>query len=533
MTLKELLQKVDIDRVLPVIADWYYNDEQEFTQEEGYREAYDELVSLSVETVSDDDEESPGRNTREIWIRKSSDPDNDLPFASYLEGEIRSMALGKEIVFKDEFQLTDEELAAVCLWHITFYGYTQKELDLFARKLKKQRENGVLYSMDSETWESEEIIRYVDKEELKKWADKTVKAYASIAEETDMAFYTQSDLTNLYRTPEVMVVGINPGSEGTYKGQKENPNWGLDGKNMTGEQLLKGNYCKEDNGKTSWENRAKWGYWSRLKNYFVNINNGNFLNDDSRFVLTNMSFLNTKKANQLSDILFVETFMHTVNLINVVKPKCIIFLSGKATFEKLQKTGKVNEDFLLEYREIAHGIYIGEMEGIPCLGVPHPSAHLTIVDRKRVVDVITSFMNLQDVDEDYIKEESLGYIKPIDFHSIKKEVVKRLKNDGFKEFDNDEKRFVLSNDLQVTIASGYVAIRHQDFKPHSYDYDGDDYSDLKDILVKLGYTRNNKEDKVWLGKKTFKKYGSENEDIIKGIIDNITELTVYLKKFES
>ena len=132
-----------------------------------------------------------------------------------------------------------------------------------------------------------------------------------------------------------------------------------------------------------------------------------------------------------------------------------------------------------------------------------------------------------------IKEESLGYIKPIDFHSIKKEVVKRLKNDGFKEFDNDEKRFVLSNDLQVTIASGYVAIRHQDFKPHSYDYDGDDYSDLKDILVKLGYTRNNKEDKVWLGKKTFKKYGSENEDIIKGIIDNITELTVYLKKFES
>ena len=95
MTLKELLQKVDIDRVLPVIADWYYNDEQEFTQEKGYREAYDELVSLSVETVSDDEEESLGRNTREIWIRKSSDPDNDLPFASYLEGEIRSIALGK------------------------------------------------------------------------------------------------------------------------------------------------------------------------------------------------------------------------------------------------------------------------------------------------------------------------------------------------------------------------------------------------------------------------------------------------------
>ena len=102
----------------------------------------------------------------------------------------------------------------------------------------------------------------------------------NIAEETDMAFYTQSDLTNLYRTPEVMVVGINPGSEGTYKGQKENPNWGLDGKDMTGEQLLKGNYCKEDNGKTSWENRTKWGYWSRLKNYFANINNGNLLNKD-------------------------------------------------------------------------------------------------------------------------------------------------------------------------------------------------------------------------------------------------------------
>ena len=52
--------------------------------------------------------------------------------------------------------------------------------------------------------------------ELREWADKTAKGYVSIAKEEGEkapSFYTQSNLTKILNSPEVVVLGINPGSE--------------------------------------------------------------------------------------------------------------------------------------------------------------------------------------------------------------------------------------------------------------------------------------------------------------------------------
>ena len=52
--------------------------------------------------------------------------------------------------------------------------------------------------------------------ELKKWADNAAKGYVAIANEygeDEPSFYTQSDLTKLPDSPNVIVLGINPGSE--------------------------------------------------------------------------------------------------------------------------------------------------------------------------------------------------------------------------------------------------------------------------------------------------------------------------------
>ena len=91
-------------------------------------------------------------------------------------------------------------------------------------------------------------------EEIRKWADKTAKGYVSIANEYGEdapGFYTQSDLTKIVTSPEVVVLGINPGSGGTYISQKGNPNWGLNGMDMNGEHLIQrswGRFRSQDHG---------------------------------------------------------------------------------------------------------------------------------------------------------------------------------------------------------------------------------------------------------------------------------------------
>ena len=110
--------------------------------------------------------------------------------------------------------------------------------------------------------------------ELREWADRTAKGYVAIANDLkDKApsFYTQSDLTKITTSPEVLVLGINPGSTGSYLSQKDNPNWGLNGKDMDGEHLILGNYCKNESGNTNWNDRDKWPFWWRLKAYFADV----------------------------------------------------------------------------------------------------------------------------------------------------------------------------------------------------------------------------------------------------------------------
>lgn len=50
MTLQELLKSVDIEKVLPIIHQWYYGGE-EFTSKEGYYRAYKELCTLKPAVI--------------------------------------------------------------------------------------------------------------------------------------------------------------------------------------------------------------------------------------------------------------------------------------------------------------------------------------------------------------------------------------------------------------------------------------------------------------------------------------------------
>lgn len=137
MKLYELLESINIDDVIPIIINLYYKDCEYELIDYNYKRAYNELINTKVDYYPSEYVDSPGENSREIWI-EDEEGCPDIPYARWIEGELKgSLALGKEIVLKCRKMLSNEELAAICLWHITFYGFTDEERMNYINGLSK------------------------------------------------------------------------------------------------------------------------------------------------------------------------------------------------------------------------------------------------------------------------------------------------------------------------------------------------------------------------------------------------------------
>jgi len=128
---------------------------------------------------------------------------------------------------------------------------------------------------------------------LEEWADETAEFYHNIATSApiyDLAFYTQSDLTKLSDSPEILLLGINPGSGGKYTEhqieKKVWKEWGVNGR-MDGATLLKGN--------PDFQNREKWRTWQGLKRIFSYGEISDIIRDESKFAWSNIIFFNEPK----------------------------------------------------------------------------------------------------------------------------------------------------------------------------------------------------------------------------------------------
>ena len=219
--------------------------------------------------------------------------------------------------------------------------------------------------------------------ELTKWAEEASDLYNKIGKEKKLSFYTQSPLYKLVdnQKVEVMIIGINPGSEGDYESMLSDKAWtSRDGKidKMPAEHLLKGNYnWDKSKNCTSWDIHVKWPYFQGLMRYFSRIGESNILLDETRFVLTNMTFLNTKNKKDLSNDILPKTISHTVKLIEIVKPKMIVFLDGGEAFGYLNNLEKEEfQDFRSKYpikKVKSSSIHVGSLCGVPCYGIRHPA----------------------------------------------------------------------------------------------------------------------------------------------------------------
>jgi hypothetical protein len=386
---------------------------------------------------------------------------------------------------------------------------------------------------------------------LEDWAQETIEAYHMIAQEVNLAFYTQSDLSILRESPELAIVGINPGGKekDTYEGQRKNKHWSYLHNNpleLDKNHLLKGNYCHEEGKPSYWEKHKKWSYWSRLKHCLEKTYLKDVIDDDSKIIVTNASFFSTPTAKEISEDLLIKTIPYTLELIEKTTPKHLIFLSGKKCFERLSRLSKSSELVNFEYRHVCGSIYIGRLEyrlnesfnTMKCIGIPHP-AYKTNEELNLVASVIPYLINVKgydDIDVELINKECSKQIEAyreriinhkktsgsIDKNQIVIQVISRLMT-FFDENSLVEKqepklyRFKLNDELILTITSkeqGYIAIR-------GIDKNNDLTDKYSQILKRFEFLPI---DKVWLGKKNFKAFGNSVEEVVNTIVEEVAKI---------
>ena len=382
-------------------------------------------------------------------------------------------------------------------------------------------------------------------EELRKWAEETVKEYHCIAsrKEVNIAYYTQSDLSILSEKPELMIIGINPGSYSTYQDQLKNKNWSYLYKNPYDKNhLLKGNYCKEEGKPSSWDNHKNWKYWTGLKTCLSQTELSAIMDDDSKIIVTNASFFSTEKANGIREDLLKETIPYTLKLINKTTPKHLIFLSGRTCFERLYRLSKASNLIQFEYKNVCGNIYVGVLNGKICIGIPHPT-YKSREELSLVASVLPHLVNAEkyeNVDIASIQKECATQIKDFEeriktkadksneYHHIDKTniVQQVISSINLIPYDSKNNRYKINDKIGISITSkdgGCLELRTID-----YDNKNKDFKIAKESLTalreKLKVEKYNVNVEQWIGRKLFSQFGKTDNDVIMAILEEIEKL---------
>ncbi len=131
MTYSELLHCVDFDEITPYIAK-YHGDDNCMAM---YRIHYDILRGMAPHREEDDNE---------IVTISYYEPEEDEEVESGrldaypLEGDLWEAALAKELVIAPEVTAPLAEIAACCLWHSSFIGFTPRQREELFRDLESE-----------------------------------------------------------------------------------------------------------------------------------------------------------------------------------------------------------------------------------------------------------------------------------------------------------------------------------------------------------------------------------------------------------
>ena len=220
--------------------------------------------------------------------------------------------------------------------------------------------------------------------ELEKWAEETVGVYNK--QSTDLGFYTQTPLCNINRTPDLLILGINPGYDGGIK-------------NKTGEDLLKGNPCFEgkDIIKVMSEDRDEnkkikgWALWHRIHKMLDLTGKGELLERSDNFVLSNMIFFGTCKESLIPKIKREECAKQTIKLISILNPKVVLLLGSQS--RKLFE--RVSENKLKEL--VQNSMYHCKYGKCHVLAIKHTAYYYSSIEMVLIGKTIGYILDHQDI----------------------------------------------------------------------------------------------------------------------------------------
>ena len=362
------------------------------------------------------------------------------------------------------------------------------------------------------------------KEELLLWGEKTVQLYNKIADERGRentpAFYTQSDLNKIIgvNSVDILIAGINPGAGGTYHQMIENPNWGISSATgMTAEQLISGNFGRDPQNRncTNWSRHHTWRYFMNLKRFFKDVEDPNILDDERRFVLTNATFFNTVKEKELNQSLLKTTFPQTIDLVRRVKPKMIVWLSGRNAFNRLASISI--DGFSFKYDKTR--------------------AFLTTEERTLIAkffSYVFNYKSIEEIDlnslESFCINEIQAYHKRlkekkptskknnIDIKSIEQSILERVKSYIY----NNGNRIRKDENAQygITIATNKIFVR----QAYEDKYKTPQINPKDGVVIEKLKERGYESGKGWLGNRKLTKFGSTEKEIEQEVIKEIDAL---------
>lgn len=120
MTFKELLDCVRFEDVAPLIVKMY----PDMGQSLGWYKIHFDMLRLMQPVFHEDANDKVCHITMEDWEDGSG-----LHLDAYpMEGDLWEHSLTKELIIEQGIKATNEELAACCLWHTSFYGFVEKHV---------------------------------------------------------------------------------------------------------------------------------------------------------------------------------------------------------------------------------------------------------------------------------------------------------------------------------------------------------------------------------------------------------------------
>ena len=149
MTLKELLDKVDFDSLAPFIEK---TEKKHLDSIYGYREAYDILRYMKPA------ENFKGK-ARVEWSGEEYGNDQWIG-VFHLDDDYWENELAKEIVIGENVDLPLEEIAAKCLWELTFYGFTPEHEGFVIGREIRNKYDVMLDRLEESEWRHQIPRRY-------------------------------------------------------------------------------------------------------------------------------------------------------------------------------------------------------------------------------------------------------------------------------------------------------------------------------------------------------------------------------------